>query len=177
MEISESNHLNQQIELSDHERIKSILIDVKSKHLKNQKAPFDIESSASELLSNFFEETVHSILSESSCLAKRRKSDIIEPEDVQLILLKKYGLDIPGTLKKNILHKQSSLSNINSSQSKSILTSKAEIINSNIIDLSSILSDNINKKRNRESDPDETTAADTEEHSVHDDQISKKIKL
>ena len=176
MEISESNNLNQQIELSDHERIKSILIDVKSKHVKNQKAPFDIESSASELLSNFFEETVHSILSESSCLAKHRKSDIIEPEDVQLILLKKYGLDIPGTLKKNILHKQSSLSNINSSQSKSILTSKAEIINSNIIDLSSILSDN-NKKRNRESDPDETTAADTEEHSIHDDQMSKKIKL
>ena len=176
MEISESNNLNQQIELSDHERIKSILIDVKSKHVKNQKAPFDIESSASELLSTFFEETVHSILSESSCLAKHRKSDIIEPEDVQLILLKKYGLDIPGTLKKNILHKQSSLSNINSSQSKSILTSKAEIINSNIIDLSSNLSDN-NKKRNRESDPDETTAADTEEHSIHDDQMSKKIKL
>ena len=115
-------------EPSDIERIQSILNDIKNKANKNEKSPFEIEASAAELLISYIEESVHAILEEASLLARHRNSDIVDPADVQLILIKKYGIDIPGAFKSNLLHKQSYKSKLNSSTSRSILTSKFDII-------------------------------------------------
>ena len=114
-------------DLSERERIKRILDEVTPKTKGKPTKGYDIDDSASDLLMYYVEEAVAAILQESSLLARHRKSNIVEVEDLQLILLKKYGIDVPGAPKRTLLHKQSVVSKLNASTSKSILA-----LNSNV---------------------------------------------
>jgi histone H3/H4 len=116
-------------ELSDEERIGSVLEEISLKNTKPgaQKKRLQIDEDACDLLIHYVEDTVSSILREASLLASHRKSNVLEPEDLHLILLKKYGIEVPGTVQKKLLHKQTLDSNLNIATSRTILTAKSEI--------------------------------------------------
>ena len=111
---------------SDRERVQTILDEIgragnRAKQEKRRVDTFRINDPASKLLINYVEEAVTAILQESSQLAKHRNSSVVEVEDLQLILIKKYGIEVPGFVRSQLLHKQSITSNIHASSSKSIL--------------------------------------------------------
>ena len=110
-------------ELSDKQRIDTVLDEISAKSgIKANETKLGIESAACELLMRYVDETVSAILKESSLLASHRQSNILEVDDLQLILLKKFGIEVPGSLRGKLLHKQVCDSNLNAATSRSILT-------------------------------------------------------
>ena len=135
---------------TDRQRIQVILDEIGSKTRSRRTEPFRIDDSASKLLMNYMEETVASILKESSNLAKHRKSNIVEIEDLQLILTKKYGIEVPGFTRSTLLHKQSIASNLNASSSRSILVKDTKGSNGTKVDSGEGADSTVSRKRGRD---------------------------
>ena len=119
---------------TDRERLQSVLdsmIDVKKDGSKSK--PYQIDDNASALLMNYIEEAVLTILREGSQLSKHRDSNVVEIEDLQLILTKKYGLDVPGYAKSgatSMPHLTSIATKLTAFESRSLL-SKSKARNDN----------------------------------------------
>ena len=112
---------------TDRERLQSILngIQVKIQRDGMKSKPYQIDDNASALLMHYIEEAVSTILQEGSLLAKHRDSNVVEIEDLQLILAKKYGIDVPGYPKKvaaSIPHMQAIETKLNIWKSCSLLS-------------------------------------------------------
>ena len=112
---------------TDRERLQSILngIQIKVNRDGSKSKPYQIDDHASSLLMHYVEEAVSTILQEGTLLAKHRDSNVVEIEDLQLILAKKYGIDVPGYPKTgaaSIPHMQSINTKINIGESRSLLS-------------------------------------------------------
>ena len=112
---------------TDRERLQSILnvIQVKTQKDGTRTKPYQIDDHASALLMHYVEEAVSTILQEGSLLAKHRDSNVVEIEDLQLILAKKYGIDVPGYPRKgaaSIPHMQAIDTQLNIWKSRSLLS-------------------------------------------------------
>ena len=117
--------------LEDNVRIQKVLDEIgaatnnKSAAQGKSGNSFEIDEAGEDLLMEYMDEMVCAVLEESSLLARHRKSDILEIQDIQLILLKKFGIEVPGAPKPASLHKQS-ISSRGTSRSK-LLTGTSKI--------------------------------------------------
>jgi transcription initiation factor TFIID subunit TAF12 len=71
----------------------------------------DMEASARTLLMEYVNEITCAILEEAACVATHRNSTEIDANDVNLVLVKKFGIEVPGMTRIKSLHKHAYKSN------------------------------------------------------------------
>jgi transcription initiation factor TFIID subunit TAF12 len=87
-------------QIDDKTRIDNIIQDIFS----NNKKMYSLDEKSKDILIEYVEEVVHSVLEDSCLLARHRASKVVEVSDVQLILLKKFGIEVPGFGRLPSLH-------------------------------------------------------------------------
>lgn len=94
--------------IDDKTRIENILAELFAKATKappsKDKKPYRIDENAKNLLMEYVDEMACALIEESCLLAKHRTSNVVEVSDIQLLLLKKFGIEVPGISRSQNLH-------------------------------------------------------------------------